>query len=342
MIKDTDYLNDWRTMTADEKKDYLDRTVRWSEETFPELLALADCWQHVPVKDFDEGCRLVSAIVNARPFLGAISRYEAARALKKMNLFLADVRKKSGLADLRTRKGNEHFRAIVPHEGIPDENGVLQRKEYKEEVLDGRRPKDFVLYKDRLPEELRVFGEKELFGMYLALADYRGRLEQMENHPAITDAARADMAKKVVQTEQEIRGFWAKVDAFFSGKSIEDHDVQAEQSLIAEMKRPGEYTRSEIEAMADEQKKDLCRKSRIELDKKYIRRTDVKVTDEYKEELALRVKELIDWGEKLPKKTIEVLNAAGVTIPGLNTASEEETETENKESDEEGGSDENN
>lgn len=334
MITEKEYLNDWRSMNKEEKKDYLDRTVKWSEETFPELLALADCWQHVPVKDFDEGCRLVSAIINARPFLSSVYRYEAARALKKMNLFLADVRKKSGMAEHRTRKGNEHFRAIVPHEGVPDENGTLKRKEYKEETIDGLRPKDFVLYKDRLPQELRIRGEQELPGMYLELADYRGRLEAMAEHPDISDEARADMAEKAVRAEQKIRSFWAEVDGFLKGETPE-----TQPEPLFDMKRPGEYTREEIEQMPDIQMRDACKKARIELDKKYIRRSDVKVTDEYKKELALRVKELIEWGEALPKKTADVLNVAGVVVAGINDSQPvtEETEQPSETPSEKGG-----
>ena len=42
MITEKEYLKDYRTMNEEEKKDYLDRVKRWTDETFPELLALAE------------------------------------------------------------------------------------------------------------------------------------------------------------------------------------------------------------------------------------------------------------------------------------------------------------
>ena len=44
----------------------------------------------------------------------------------------------------------------------------------------------------------------------------------------------------------------------------------------------------------------------------------MKITEEYKEQLRLRIEELMEWGENLPKKTAEVATAAGISIPGVN------------------------
>lgn len=303
MITEKEYLKDYRTMNEEEKKDYLDRVKRWTDETFPELLALAECWMKVPVKDFDEGCRLVSAIVRAKDFLRDVQRYEARRALNKMNLFLQEVRKKSGLAKKATRGpvGTVRYKAIVPDDGAPDEEGNMTARQYEEQEVDGRRPKEFALYKDKLPKSLRDKGEKELSTMYLELAEYRGTLEVMAENPNVSDEARADMAKKAIASEQKIRAFWTNVDAALNGTYTEQ-----ETSTADSMKRPGDFTRAEIEAMKDVRQQEVCRKARVEGNKKYINRSDVKITEEYKEQLRLRIEELMEWGENLPKKTAEV------------------------------------
>lgn len=315
MITEKEYLKDYRTMNEEEKKDYLDRVKRWTDETFPELLALAECWMKVPVKDFDEGCRLVSAIVRAKDFLRDVQRYEARRALNKMNLFLQEVRKKSGLAKKATRGpvGTVRYKAIVPDDGAPDEEGNMTARQYEEQEVDGRRPKEFALYKDKLPKSLRDKGEKELSTMYLELAEYRGTLEVMAENPNVSDEARADMAKKAIASEQKIRAFWTNVDAALNGTYTEQ-----ETSTADSMKRPGDFTRAEIEAMKDVRQQEVCRKARVEGNKKYINRSDVKITEEYKEQLRLRIEELMEWGENLPKKTAEVATAAGISIPGVN------------------------
>lgn len=315
MITEKEYLKDYRTMNEVEKKDYLDRVKRWTDETFPELLALAECWMKVPVKDFDEGCRLVSAIVRAKDFLRDVQRYEARRALTKMNLFLQEVRQKSGLAKKATRGpvGTVRYKAIVPDKGTPDEEGNMTARQYEEQEVDGHRPKEFALYKDKLPKSLRDKGEKELSAMYLELAEYRGTLEVMAENPNVSDEARADMAQKAIASEQRIRAFWTNVDAALNGTYTEP-----ETSTADSMKRPGDFTRAEIEAMKDVRQQEVCRKARVEGNKKYINRSDVKITEEYKEQLRLRIEELMEWGENLPKKTVEVATAAGIFVPGVN------------------------
>lgn len=334
MITEKEYLKDYRTMNEEEKKDYLDRVKRWTDETFPELLALAECWMKVPVKDFDEGCRLVSAIVRAKDFLRDVQRYEARRALNKMNLFLQEVRKKSGLAKKATRGpvGTVRYKAIVPDDGAPDEEGNMTARQYEEQEVDGRRPKEFALYKDKLPKSLRDKGEKELSAMYLELAEYRGTLEVMAENPNVSDEARADMAQKAIASEQKIRAFWTNVDAALNGTYTEP-----ETSTADSMKRPGDFTRAEIEAMKDVRQQEVCRKARVEGNKKYINRSDVKITEEYKEQLRLRIEELMEWGENLPKKTAEVATAAGIFIPSVNApvasvqAETKPADTENQE-----------
>lgn len=333
MITSKQYLKDLKSMNEMEKKEYYVRVNRWTSETFPELLALAECWEKVPVKDFDEGCILVSAIINARPFLNDVQRYSAKVAIKKLNLYLEKVRRESGLAKRATRGpvGVEKFRAIVPEEPLPDENGDPQPvKQYVEQVVDNRRPKDFVLYKDKLPKALQQKGEKWLKDAYLELADYRGRLEVMAESPQVSDAARKDIADKVLATEQQIRAFWAEVDAAYNGEVSPTSDADNGEYLSG-MKRPGDFTREEIEAMTDEKQQEICRKARIDGNKKYINRNDVKITDEYREQLSLRIRELMAWGENLPRKTAEVATGAGVFIEGVNKEDKQEISENKKE-----------
>ena len=331
MITSKQYLKDLKSMNEMEKKGYYVRVNKWTSETFPELLALAECWEKVPVKDFDEGCLLVSAIINARPFLNDVQRYSAKVAIKKLNLYLGKVRCESGLAKRATRGpvGVEKFRAIVPEEPLPDENGDPQPvKQYVEQEVDNRRPKDFVLYKDKLPKALQQKGEKWLKDAYLELADYRGRLEVMAESPQVSDEARKDIADKVLAAEQQIRAFWAEVDAAYNGEVSPSSDAYNGEYLSG-MKRPGDFTREEIEVMTDEKQQEICRKARIDGNKKYINRNDVKITDEYREQLSLRIRELMAWGENLPRKTAEVATGAGVFIEGVNKEDKQEI-SENK------------
>lgn len=305
-------------MDESEKKDYLSRVEVWTEETFPRLMALAESWEKVPVKDFDEGLRLASALRNAHGFISVAQRYEASRAVCKLNAFLKEVREKSGLSKKPTRPSSEkkRYRAVVPEKGIPQEDGTLLRREYKVEEVEGRRPEHLVQYIDILPPELQK-RTAELGNMYLELAEYRGRLEVLSEHPDADQEMIAEFARKSVKQEQKIRALWADVDAAVA-VAYGAEPQQSEMDYAADMKRPGDCTKEEIEAMEDPHRQDFCRKQRIDANKRYVRRTDVKITEEYRRQLRLRITELMEWEENVPKRAYESCRKAGITILGFN------------------------
>ena len=89
--------------------------------------------------------------------------------------------------------------------------------------------------------------------------------------------------------------------------------------------------------MAPGKMKDDITAARIDADKRYLRR-DVKVTDEYKQQLELRIKELVEWGVEIGDKGKTKLTEAGIIIPGVNddmveegTVSKEEVRIATKE-----------
>ena len=321
MISKKDFLPDYRTMNEETKKDWLDSVTKWTDETFPQLLAAAESWEKTPVKDFDEGCRLASAFVNARRIISSIYQYDSKKAIQKINAFLSEVRKRSGLAQKSYRMAGDktRYRAIVPEQGMPDENGDLKVKEYAEPEVDEKRPQHLNEYLHLLPNELRESMPGKMKEMYLALAEYRGRLEVLVEHPNATQEQRAEMARKSVAQEREIRAAWEEIDKYIQlakqngGVAVE---YLSPTKAFMNMKRPGDFTREEIEAMENFEQKEMCKKNRISGNKKYINRSDVKFTESYKEQLKLRIQELIDWGENLPERTQEACKQAGIEMPG--------------------------
>lgn len=307
------YMKNFNEMNETEKKAYLDRVVDWTEG-YDELMALADSWQAVPEKDVDEGLMLCSALRKAQPFIDVARSFEIKSALRNINGFLKEVMVKSGMANVPTRTVGDprQFKAFVPAPSQPNENGET-KAEFAEVDVDGRRPEHLSQYIDILPPAL----QKECEGikdMYLALGEYRHRLEYMADDPRVSDEARAEFAKKAVESELKIRDLWQRIDHAYK---VATNQIKEEEQEEA-MKRPGEYTKSEIDLMADEAKREVCKKARIDLNKKYVRRSDVKLTEDYSTQLELRVKELLDWGEILPAKAMENCKRAGVVIAGWN------------------------
>jgi hypothetical protein len=279
---------------------------------------------NVPIKEFNEGLKLVSAINRARPFVVAHRSYRNVDVvLNKMRSLLAEVQEKSGRSKLRTIPAGDTRKwfAATEVKSAPDENGVVTVKKYEEPEVDGRRPQHVSEYIHLLPKSLQQEA-MNLKQMHMELAMYRGEAEELSKDAHATKEQIAEKARKAVDTEQRIRLLYATIDAAYkkaTGQKLsEDEEVllmEEEQPTV--FKRAGEYTKAEIDAMAPGKMKDDITAARIEADKRYLRR-DIKVTDEYKQQLELRIKELMEWGVEIGDKGKQKLTEAGIIVPGVN------------------------
>lgn len=325
MITKKEFMKDYKQMTSAEQKDYIERVEKWNDETFPQLMAQVTSWMNVPVKEFNEGLKLVSAINRARPFVIAHRSYKSVEVvLNKMHALLNEVREKSGLKLLRTIPVNDTRKwfAATEVKSAPDENGVVTVKKYEEPEVDGRRPQHVSEYVHLLPKNLQQEA-MNLKQMHMELAMYRGEAEELSKDAHATKEQIAEKARKAVDTEQRIRLLYATIDAAYKKATNQNLNEDEEALLMQEeeqpatFKRAGEYTKAEIDAMAPGKTKDDITAARIDADKRYLRR-DVKVTDEYKQQLELRIKELVEWGVEIGDKGKMKLTEAGIIVPGVN------------------------
>lgn len=341
MITKKEFMKDYKQMSSEEQKDYFERIEKWNDETFPQLMAQATSWMNVPIKEFNEGLKLVSAINRARPFVVAHRSYRNVDVvLNKMRSLLAEVQEKSGRSKLRTIPAGDTRKwfAATEVKSAPDENGVVTVKKYEEPEVDGRRPQHVSEYVHLLPKSLQQEA-MNLKQMHMELAMYRGEAEELSKDAHATKEQVAEKARKAVDTEQRIRLLYATIDAAYkkatNQKLNEDEEalLMQEEEQPATFKRAGEYTKAEIDAMAPGKTKDDITAARIDADKRYLRR-DVKVTDEYKQQLELRIKELVEWGVEIGDKGKMKLTEAGIIVPGVNDDMvEEETVPSGKVSD---------
>lgn len=325
MITKKEFMKDYKQMTSVEQKDYIERVEKWNDETFPQLMAQVTSWMNVPVKEFNEGLKLVSAINRARPFVVAHRSYkDVTVVLKKIQSLLHEIREKSGLSRLREIPAGDKRKwfAATEVKSAPDENGVVTVKKYEEPEVDGRRPQHVSEYVHLLPKSLQQEA-MNLKQMHMELAMYRGEAEELSKDAHATKEQIAEKARKAVDTEQRIRLLYATIDAAYkkatNQKLNEDEEalLMQEEEQPATFKRAGEYTKAEIDAMAPGKTKDDITAARIDADKRYLRR-DVKVTDEYKQQLELRIKELVEWGVEIGDKGKMKLTEAGIIVPGVN------------------------
>lgn len=326
MITKKEFMKDYKQMSSEEQKSYIERVDKWNEETFPQLIAQATSWMNVPVKEFNEGLKLVSAINRARPFVVAHRSYKSVEVvLNKMRSLLMEVQTKSGRSKLRTISSNDKRKwfAATEVKSAPDENGVVTVKKYEEPDVDGRRPQHVSEYIHLLPKGLQQEAIN-LKQMHMELAMYRGEAEELSKDAHATSEQVAEKARKAVDVEQRIRLLYATIDAAYKKATNQKLNEDEEALLMQEeeqpqmFKRAGEYTKEEIDAMPAGKMKEDCIAARKEADKKYVRREPKNITDDYKTQMELRVNELLAWGEEITEKMLQQLNNAGVVIEGVN------------------------
>lgn len=325
MISRKDYLKPLNQMNEQEKKSYLDRVVRWTDETYPQLCALVDSYDATMVKDFDEGLKLASALVKAKDFVSNAYRYDARKRLQRINMLLREVREKSGLSKLTTRRADDkrHYIAhITPpptetEEDAPHDEAKQQEQQKQDEAVAGRRPEHLSQYIDKLSDSLRMEA-MEIASRYDMLYHWRGRAEYLADDPRATQEMIADAAQNAVKYEQQILNFWERVDAEYAKQTGQRVDpeytarLDKEAALISKEveKKAGEYTKAEIDAMTDEEKRETCKMARIQTNQKFLRRSDIQLTEDRKAQIILRANELAEWGIILTKKQLETVEKA--------------------------------
>lgn len=325
MITKEQFLKDYRKMSETEMKSYIQRVDKWNDETFPQLMAAADSWINVPVKEYNEGLILASAIKRAQPFIVASDNYSDIRVvLRKINKALSEVQEKSGLSRLRTIPAGDKRKwfAATQVTSDPDEEGTVSIRTYVEPDVDGRRPQHVSEYIHLLPPDLQEQA-RNLKAMHMEMADYVEQAKLLSSDPRAAKEQVAEMAKKAVAQEQKIRSLYNRIDVAYkvaTGQEVDEDELQetgVDNTPKMAMKRGGEYTKVEIDAMTDPEMQAMCRQARIEVNKKYVRRP-MKITQEYRDQLTLRIRELMAWGESIPKKAYQKCQEAGIVIAGFN------------------------
>jgi hypothetical protein len=64
--------------------------------------------------------------------------------------------------------------------------------------------------------------------------------------------------------------------------------------------------------------KETCKRARMEADKKFVRREDAQMTDERKEQLKLRIRELMEWEVTPSEKALIICEKYNIVVEGFN------------------------
>lgn len=334
MITSKDYLKNILTMTTEEKMLLIDRADAWLE-AYPSLRASVTSWQDAPVKDFDEGLLLCSCLRRAKSFVENAYGFNAVKCLDMIQLTIKEIVAIAQPAGPRTEseKKNNPIKAFIPKKPMPDEDGNVrritetQRKELQdkamneEAAMDHHRPQNLEAYKHLLPKDMQAECNRVQQKYYMPMREYRSRLESLAENPDATDSQRREMAEKLVQTEEKLAAFWQSVDAEYlkaTGKQVPEDYPEKE-------KRFTEYAKEDIDRMPDGPLKDKVKASRIESNKKYLRRSDLTDNEDTRSQMAIRADELTQWGVKLTARQLGNMKKFGVAVVSVTEEVQQQT-----------------
>lgn len=309
-------------MTTDEKLMLTDRADVWMEK-YPELQASVTSWEDAPVKDFDEGLILCSCLRQARSFVEAAYQFNAKKSLTMIEGIIKEIIRLANPGGPRTEeeKKTKKVKAFVPKTPAPDENGrvnllteadrirLQEEAMVEEEKNDKWRPQGLDGYIHLLTKDTQQECRNVQRKFYMPLREYRTRLESLVENPDATDEQRKEMANNLVLAEDALAAFWAKVDLEY--KKMTGQEIPTEP---VKEKKLSEFTKEDIDKVEDGEQKEQLKKNRIENNKKYLRRDDLQVCDEVREQLLLRVREMDEWGVKLSNKQLDNLQKHGIKI----------------------------
>lgn len=146
----------------------------------------------------------------------------------------------------------------------------------------------FDTYKDRLSPELRQIGEKKIPDMFLNWQRLHGLLKEYDKRDAMPEEIAPVLADIDAQVN-EIQSVYDSFEQYMTGGSQKE---QPKTVSTTDIKPTGNFTKEEIERMPDAVFAAQCKMLRIEANKKYLKRKDIrnqKGTD-------LRRRELEEWG----------------------------------------------
>lgn len=332
MINKKDYLKNLNTMTTDEKLLLIDQAEKWIE-AYPTLRASVTSWEDAPVKDFDEGLLLCSCLRRAHSFLDSAYKFNAKKCLDLIQETLKEIVRIAHPGGPRTEseKKKKPIKAFVPKKQIPDENGIIEkltendRIEQEKIAMDEEakndrfRPQNLNNYIHLLSKELQQECKNVQKKYYMPMREYRSRLESLAENPDATQEQRAEMAAYLVAAEEALAAFWEKVDKEY--QKVTGQEIPTE--TIKE-KKISDYTKEDIDKLDDEETKEKLKFSRVENNKKYLRRGDLPDCDETREQFSIRAREMQEWEIPLTKRHILNMQKYGVTIIEVPTSTKSE------------------
>ena len=325
-------FKEFKRMNDQEKKDYIQSFSQFTDEWYKELVACQNGWNESCLKSFKQALNFLTAFSKFKPFVHDAEHFkDYKRRLNSVIMYLDMIRKETGLNKVATVQADdkkEYIAGFQPTNADPADataaTGAAQttastQEEIKAEVVNQHvpLPSDHIsAYKHLLSPALQAEVENiaALRGQIALHAEMAKRYTEAK---APQEAIKSE-AEQAVALQKTLGDLYEAIDVELVEIKAQGENITLPQALeaaaanrateiakTADLAAPTpsntNLTKAEIDELPEGEEKENLKKLRIESNKRYLVRKDVKLTPKREAEIALRTAELEAWGITLTK-----------------------------------------
>lgn len=306
-----------------------------TEEQWNDWKSRVDAFLLTDIKEYGHGVSLLMEALSDRTIIRQFQWGDPARYISKLKSVLSRVRELSKYPRLISKECPlrppylasvpYHPEEQIPGAAVPEPIIPLDKHPYWNRYM------KFDTYKDRLPVALRTEGEE--IDCWFANQRRLHELAKNQQRTGVKKEIIAQTLEDLTAQEARIKDYFDRVEDFMTQKDASDKDSPAAPDTNgqpADEKPSGSFSKAEIEAMENPVFAALCKEKRKEANIKYITRKDLK-QKKNPDELALRIRELEEWGYDVPLQESEEPEDAEAEKAGEEkTERNEENKAENE------------
>jgi len=266
-----------------------------TQNKYNNLLARTEAWLATDIKEYRSGIALLNEWIHEDANVRMIRNGDPKRFIGILTTMLTKLKAITNYPRLidSKEKAEKMYIATLPTpkgKGIP---GEPEQPPIAPPATPASwdRYADFDSYKDRLSPELRETGEKQIPDMFLNLRRLHETVKRYDREK-VQGELMEEALKELDEQNSAIQAYYDSLEAFFNGGDKTDDDA----SINTDDQKPsGRFTKEEIDRMDDPIFATESKMLRIEANKKYLKRKDIR----NQTELDLRRKELEEWGVQI-------------------------------------------
>ena len=267
-----------------------------TEKQWIEWKKKVDAAMNTDIKEYHSLLELLLEVSDDRAMNRQFEWGDPARYIGRLKSVLSRLKKLSKypkLIDSPELRDKKYFAEIPLHteSQIPDASPV-QPVPVQETTGKWSRWLKFDTYKDLLSSELKKEGEG--LGELFTQRRYYHDLMKNQEKEGVDPKEISRTVENLKQANSRIEDYFDRVEAFMNGT---DQTEQDELKLRANGKPSGSFSKEEIDQMMSYSPEfaGACKMKRMEANRKYLSRTDLKNPKD-PDEILLRFRELKEWG----------------------------------------------